>query len=56
MARTYVITGNPMFEKQYKTVLAIRNGELPRPKRYNGIFGIFYQLMEELNFRWRKNT
>jgi len=41
MARTYVLTGNPMFEEQYKTVLAIRNGELPRPKRYNGIFWDF---------------
>ena len=41
MARTYVITGNSMFEEQYKTVLAIRNGELPRPKRYNGIFWDF---------------
>lgn len=44
MARTYVITGNPMFEEQYKTVLAIRNGELPRPKRYNGIFWDFLTL------------
>jgi signal transduction histidine kinase/DNA-binding response OmpR family regulator len=41
MARTYVITGNSMFEKQYKTVLAIRNGEIPRPLRYNGIFWDF---------------
>lgn len=48
MARTYVITGNSMYEEQYKTVLAIRNGELPRPKRYNGIFWDFYQLMEVL--------
>lgn len=44
MARTYVITGNPMFEEQYKTVLAIRNGELPRPKRYNGIFWDFLSI------------
>ena len=44
MARTYVITGNSMFEEQYKTVLAIRNGELPRPKRYNGIFWDFLTL------------
>ncbi len=46
MARTYVITGNPLFEEQYKTVLAIRNGELPRPKRYNGIFWDFLTLKE----------
>ncbi len=44
MARTYVITGNPMFEEQYKTVLGIRNGEIPRPKRYNGIFWDFLSM------------
>lgn len=44
MARTYVITGNSMYEEQYKTVLAIRNGELPRPKRYNGIFWDFLSI------------
>ena len=44
MARTYVITGNSMFEEQYKTVLGIRNGEIPRPKRYNGIFWDFLTL------------
>ena len=44
MARTYVITGNPMFEEQFKTVFDIRNGDLPRPQRYNGIFWDFYTL------------
>ncbi|MGB5918094.1 sensor histidine kinase, partial [Arcobacter sp.] len=44
MARTYVITGNPLFEEQYKTVLDIRNGKKNRPKRYNGIFWDFYTL------------
>ena len=44
MARTYVITGNDMFKKQFKTVLDIRNGLLPRPKRYKGIFWDFYTL------------
>lgn len=44
MARTYVITGNDMFKKQFKTVLDIRNGILPRPKRYKGIFWDFYTL------------
>jgi len=44
MARTYVITGNPMFEEQFKTVLNIRNGESPRPNRYNGIYWDFYSL------------
>ena len=44
MARTYVITGNPMFEKQFNTVLDIRNGISPRPVRYKGIFWDFYTL------------
>lgn len=44
MARTYVITGNPLFKKQYQTVLDIRNGVKPRPKRYNGIFWDFLTL------------
>lgn len=44
MARTYVITGNPMFEEQFKRVLEIRNGIKPRPKRYNGIFWDFYTI------------
>ena len=44
MARTYVITGKDMFEEQFKTVLDIRNGEKPRPSRYNGIFWDFYTL------------
>jgi hypothetical protein len=47
MARTYVITGNPKFEEQFKTVFNIRNGEKQRPKRYNGIFWDFYTLGEE---------
>ncbi len=44
MARTYVVTGNPKFEKQFKTTFDIRNGDKPRPKRYNGIFWDFYTL------------
>jgi hypothetical protein len=44
MARTYVITGNPMFEEQFKTVLDIRNGQKQRPQRYNGIFWDFFTL------------
>ena len=47
MARTYVITGNPKFEKQFKTVFDIRNADKPRPKRYNGIFWDFYTLGDE---------
>ena len=44
MARTYVVTGNPMFEEQFNMVLDIRNGKIPRPNRYNGIFWDFLTL------------
>ena len=30
-ARTYVVTGDPKYEEYYKDVLAIRNGNKPRP-------------------------
>ena len=38
MARTYVITGDPMFERMYWRTLAIRNGEAPRPRHYERIY------------------
>ncbi len=41
MARTYVLTGNEMFKKQFQMVLDIRNGKLPRPKNYNQIYWDF---------------
>jgi len=44
MARTYVITGNEMFKKQFHTVLDIRNGLKPRPKNYNRIYWDFFTL------------
>ena len=34
MARTYVITGDPKFERMYWQILAIRNGETARPRHY----------------------
>jgi signal transduction histidine kinase/DNA-binding response OmpR family regulator len=34
MARTYVTTGNPIYEKYYYDILDIRNGKLPRPLGY----------------------
>jgi signal transduction histidine kinase/DNA-binding response OmpR family regulator len=34
MARTYVLTGDPKFEAMYWKILAIRNGEVPRPRHY----------------------
>lgn len=44
MARTYVVTGNEIFKQQFQTVLDIRNGKVPRPSRYRGIFWDFYTL------------
>ncbi|MEX0829634.1 MAG: PAS domain S-box protein [Nitrospirales bacterium] len=38
MARTYVVTGDPRFEDMYWKILAIRNGEAPRPLHYDRIY------------------
>lgn len=35
MARTYVTTANPIYKQYYFEILAIRNGEAPRPKKYH---------------------
>jgi len=37
-ARTYVITNNPLYKKQYYKTLDIRNGKIPRPYMYDGIY------------------
>lgn len=37
-ARTYVVTGDPAFERYYRDVLAIRNGEKPRPEHYERVY------------------
>lgn len=37
-ARTYVVTGDPKWEKLYWDALAIRNGTRPRPDRYEAIY------------------
>jgi signal transduction histidine kinase/CheY-like chemotaxis protein len=49
MARTYVITANERFKKQFQKVLDIRNGVLPRPKNYNHIYWDFKTLVDEDN-------
>ncbi|WP_288841586.1 methyl-accepting chemotaxis protein [uncultured Deefgea sp.] len=41
LARTYVVSRDPNFEKQYMDILAIRNGEKPRPEAYNRIYWDF---------------
>src|ERR1035437_9892053 len=41
MARAYVETRNPEFEREYWAVLDIRNGKRPRPVDYNRIYWDF---------------
>ena len=38
MARTYVVTNDEKYENIYWDILAIRNGEKPRPERYERIY------------------
>lgn len=38
LGRTYAVTGNDKYEKMYLDVLAIRNGEKPRPEGYHKIY------------------
>ncbi len=38
LVRTYVVTGDPKFERLYWETLAIRNGESPRPNHYERIY------------------
>ncbi|MCB9942572.1 MAG: methyl-accepting chemotaxis protein [Geminicoccaceae bacterium] len=41
LGRTYVVTKDPSFKRQYMDVLAIRDGKKPRPKDYNRIYWDF---------------
>ena len=36
--RTFAVTGDPIYEEHFKTILAIRNGNLARPKGYNNFY------------------
>ena len=38
MARTYVVTGDPVYEQYFHDILAIRNGEKPRPRNYGSVY------------------
>ncbi len=38
LARTYALTGDEKYEKMYMDILAIRNGEMPRPQQYHQIY------------------
>ncbi len=40
-ARTFVVTGDAKYDKMYHDVLAIRNGEQPRPEHYERIYWDF---------------
>lgn len=41
LARTYVVTGSDAFENQYWDIVAIRNGEKPRPREYHRVYWDF---------------
>jgi methyl-accepting chemotaxis protein len=41
LARTYVVSGDPKWERQYFEVLAIRGGSQPRPNEYEKIYWDF---------------
>jgi len=41
LARTYVVSGDPVWEQQYFEVLDIRNGKKPRPALYEKIYWDF---------------
>ena len=38
MARTYAVTGNPIYEQYFRDILEIRNGNKPRPANYDRIY------------------
>lgn len=37
-ARAYVVSGDPRFKEDFYKVLAIRNGDVPRPDNYEAIY------------------
>src|SRR5471032_1390699 len=41
LARTYVVSGDPKWERQYLDILAIRDGSKPRPNEYEKIYWDF---------------
>lgn len=38
MARTYVVTGDPIYKKHYQDILDIRDGKKARPEKYQDIY------------------
>ncbi len=47
LARTYVVTGDASYEKQYLDILDIRNGKKARPQHYERIYWDFVAAGEE---------
>jgi methyl-accepting chemotaxis protein len=47
MARTFVVTGDLAFETHFNDILAIRNGQKPRPEGYGGIYWDFIVASEQ---------
>lgn len=41
LGRTYVVTGDGSYEKQYMDILAIRSGKKPRPEAYHRVYWDF---------------
>ena len=41
MARTYAVTGDPKYKDYFDQILAIRNGDAPRPADYHNIYWDF---------------
>ena len=41
LGRTYVLTGDPSYKRQYMDILDIRDGKKPRPKDYHRIYWDF---------------
>ena len=42
LARTYVVTGDPVYAQHYQTVLDIRDGRRARPQHYERIYWDFF--------------
>jgi len=38
MARLYAVTGDPVYEQYYKDIIAIRDGQMARPRGYDKIY------------------
>jgi len=47
MARTYVMTGDKIYQEYYFQILGIRDGKLPRPRHYEGSYWDFITAKEK---------